>query len=254
MVSFLPKFNATALRLTFLPEALDNWPTAPLLYDTLEGPMWTKPAPYILYLTYILVCMVWTCSFIVTMAIAELAHLGRLQVFYCYIGRIHFAFAEMIWYSAIFERLEREAWSLNAANVASDFSGYELINKYPSLIFGLKRGVLVLCAAVVFFSLGIIYPDRRWALWCGILVTWELIFRTASYTGWLMLPRIPIFRSWIKLGCETLFPKFMSGVMKGRESLRVSHERTSFREEDVEPLESYSKVWGFYVSFFRSFL
>ena len=148
--------------------------------------------------------------------------------------------------------LKGEAWSLNAANSGSDFSDYALINKYPSLLFGFKRGIFVLCAAIAFLCLGIIDHERKWALWCGILILYEFTFRTVLCLGWFWLPRIPIVRSGMELVCENLFPRFLSKVMKGREALRVRHERVPFQEEEVEPFESWSKVWGFYMSFFRS--
>ena len=234
--------------------ALESWPTAPLLYDTVEGPIWTKPAPHVIFATFTLVYLTWTLSFIVTMAIAEKVHMGRRQVIFCYMARLPFAFAEIIWYAAVFERIEREAWSLNASTNGADFSHYALINKYPSLFIGFKRGAIMLGTGIILLSLGTVHQNRKWALWLGILVSWEFSYRAILYIGWLILPRIHITRSWIERGREKLFPRFMSGVMRGREDLRVRHERVPFREEDVEPFESWSKVWGFYMSFFRNLI
>ena len=199
-----------------------------------------------------MVYIAWALSLVITLAAAEKLHVKRLPVLYCYVGRLPFAFAEVFWYAIIFERIEREAWSLNSANNGSNFSAYELMNKYPSLLFGLRRGVLVLCAAIAFLCLGTIGHERKWALWFGISILYEFALRTVFYMSWSWLPRIYAARSWIERILGFLFPMFLSKVMKGRERLRVSHERVPFHEQEVEPFESWSKVWGFYMAFFRN--
>ena len=232
--------------------AIATWPSAPLLFDTIEGPLFSKLTLQVLYMAYMVFPVIWTMSFIVTMVIAEKVHVGRLPIFYCYLGRIPFGFAELVWYKGIFERMEREAWSLNTASNRPAFSDYAMINKYPSLLFGFKRGACILCAAIIFLCLGTINNHRSWARWCGTIVLLEFIYRTFSYLGWSLLPRIPAVRSYLERANKILSMKFLSGIKRRTKDVRIRHERVPFREEEVEPFETWSKVWSSYANLYRS--
>ncbi len=189
------------------------------------------------------------------MAAAANFHIGRLSIFCCYAARLCFAFAELIWYAKfVFERIERESWSLNAARGSSDFSSYDAINKYPLLLFGLKRGILTLFGATTFLSIGIIYRNHPWALWLGVLLLWEFVFRFLLYLCWSILPRVSCIRICIERAKETAFPKFMAEIMKAREPLHASHERVPFQEEAAQPFNDSSAktVWRSYTWAFRS--
>ena len=103
--------------------------------------------------------------------------IGRLHVFCCYLGRISLATAEIFWYDRRgMERAEREAWSLNASRNTSSFSSYDVINRHPSLIFGLKRSVMTLVVTVAFLCPGVVFRNRDpWALWCGVMLSYDLL-------------------------------------------------------------------------------
>ena len=234
---------------------LENWPTAPLLYDSLEGPMYTKPAPYIQNLAHLVVQLVWTLSFIITVAKAPTFGLERLPIFYCFLVRAPFVIAEGFWYLGVFEDIEREVWSLNVARNRKDFSSYDAINSRPSLLLGIKRGTTTFVLAIVFTTVGAKYRGRNpWILWVGVMLLLEFTLRSLFYLGWYVLPRHPSTKAWLERGKKTLFPKFQSWFVRAREQLRVKHERVPFNEEDAEPFEENGVfVLGYYGAFVTSF-
>ena len=227
---------------------------ASLLYDSIEGPMFTTPAPHVLYFIYCSVLFSWTLAFIITIITATYFEIGRLHVFYCYLGRIPPATAEIFWYNRVFERMEREAWSLNASRNNSSFSSYDVINRQPSLLFGLKRSIVTLVVAVAFLCPGVVFRNRDpWALWCGVMLSYEFTVRSILYFCWFKLPCITTFRLFLTRAEELMFPKLLA-LMKNV-GVRASHRRTSFHEEAVESFDdTWAKTWSIYMHTFRTLL
>ena len=239
-----------------MPLALETWPTAPLLYDSLEGPMYTKPAPYVQDLAYLSVQLTWTLSFIIAMAKAHTFGLQRLPLFYCFLVRAPFVMAEGFWYMGLFEDIEREVWSLNVARSREDFSSYDAINSRPLLLFGMKRGIATLTLAVIFTSLAFRkYHERTsWMVWLSIMLLLDFTLRSLFYLCWYVLPRYSTSKAWLERGKTTLFPKFQSWFVRAREQLRVKHERVPFNEADAEPFkEKAGFVLGYYGAILTSF-
>ena len=217
--------------------------------------MYTKPAPYVQNLAYLFVQLTWTLSFIITMAEAPKFRVERLPIFYCFLARAPFAMAEMFWYTRVFEDIEREVWSLNAARSRDDFSSYDAINSRPLLLFGIKRGIATLALAITFTALGFNFRRRNsWILWLGTMLLLDFTLRSLSYFCWYMLPRSQIGRTWLERAKETFFPKFQSWFMRAREQLLVKHERVPFNEEDAEPsVEQAAFILGSYAALMTSF-
>ena len=235
--------------------ALEQWPTAPLLYDSLEGPMYTKPAPYVQALAHLSVQLTWTLSFIITMAKAHTFHTQRLPVFYCFLVRAPFVMAEGFWYTRVFEDIEREVWSLNVARNRKDFSSYDAINSRPILLFGIKRGITTLTLAIIFTIFGVKHHGRNpWILWLAVMLLLDFTLRSLFWLCWYLLPRYPAGRALLERGKRTLFPKFQSWFVRAREQLRVKHERVPFNEEDAEPFEENAgHILGFCGALITSF-
>ena len=178
-------------------------------------------------------------------------------MFYCYLGRIPLATAEILWYNRrVMERVEREAWSLNASRNNSSFSSYDVINRHPSLLFGLKRSIVTLVVAVAFLCPGVVFRNRDpWALWCGVVLLYEFTVRSILYFCWSKLPCITTFRLFLTRAEETMFPKLLALIQKAAEPVRTSHRRTSFHEEAVEPFDdTWAKAWSNYMHFNRTLL
>ena len=216
---------------------IEDWPTASLLYDSIEGPIWTTPVPYVLFFLYCLVLCSWTLAFIITIITAPYFKIGRLHVFYCYLGRISLATAEIFWYDRSgMERAEREAWSLNAS-----FSSYDVINRHPSLLFSLKRSIMTLVVAVAFLCPGVVFRNRDpWALWCGVMLSYEFTVRSILYFCWFNWFKLPCitFRLFLTRVEEKIFLKMLSLMQNALEPVCASHRRTSFHEEAVEPFDN----------------
>ena len=254
MLSSLVKYPML-LKLIFVLSDLDDWPAAQLLYDTVEGPMFTKPAPYILFPMFILVPLTWTFSLIITMAAAASFNIRRLPVFYCYVGRSTFLVAETFWYINVFEHIEREVWSLNASRDNSDFSSYKAINRYPCLLFGPKRAIITICAAILFLGLGTMKHEESWALWLGILLLWEFVLRSVLYFCWFILPSQPRIRAWLEQAKASMLPKWVDWSTRPTRTLRASHERTPFLENAAEPFrDTWSNTWESYIGIPRRLL
>ena len=178
-------------------------------------------------------------------------------MFYCYLGRIPLATAEILWYNRrVMERVEREAWSLNASRNNSSSSSYDVINRHPSLLFGLKRSIVTLVVAVAFLCPGVVFRNRDpWALWCGVVLSYEFTVRSILYYCWFKFPCITTFRLFLTRAEETMFPKFLALIQKAEEPVRASHRRTSFHEEAVESFDdTWAKTWSNYMHFFRTLL
>ena len=234
---------------------ITNWPTATLLYDTVEGPIASRPATHILFMSYIMLHIAGMILSIITIAVAAHFHLKRLPIFYCHLGKFSFAAFEIFWYAAIFKRIEKDAWSMNAARNRATFSCYDAINRHPSLFFGSKRAVLLFSITIALLCIGIVYQDQSWALWCGVLLGLEMVMRSILYCCWFTLPKIPLVRSKIDQAVTAFFPKWIARTMRARESLLTTHERVPFHQEAAEPFqETWSSVWRTYMHFFYNLL
>lgn len=217
--------------------------------------MYTKPAPHVVQGAYFLVQLSWMLSFIVTMARAQTFRVDRLPIFYCFLARAPFIIAEVFWYRRVFEEIEREVWSLNVARNREEFSSYDAINSRPSLLLGIKRGIITLTLAIVFTSVGIKHRRRSsWILWLGSMFLLDFALRSLFCFCWFVLPRHPRSRGLLQQAKKTLFPKFQSWFLRATEQLRVKHERVPFNEEDAEPFEENAIfVLGSYGAFWTSF-
>ncbi len=234
---------------------LETWPIAPLLYDSIEGPIWTQPAPYVLASAYVFIQLTWTLAFVITMAMAHTFRIKRLQILYCFLARAPVVLAELFWYVHVFEGIEREAWSLNFAGNRDDFSSYDAINSRPSVLFGIKRGMMTFIIAIVFTIVGVEYHGRNsWILWLGSLLLLDFTLRSLFCFCWYVLPRHPSSRAWLQQRKMTLFPMFRSWSIRATEQLRVEHERVPFNEEDAKPFkETAMFVLGSYGALLTSF-
>ena len=226
---------------------------ASLLYDSIEGPMFTTPAPYLLSFIYISILSSWTLALIITLIMATQFKIERLHVFYCYLGRIPLATAEILWYARVWDRVEREAWSLNASRNSPSFSSYDMINRQPSLLFGLKRSIMTLVIAVAFLCPGVVFQNRDpWALWCGVMLSYEFTVRSILYFCWFKLPCITTFRRFLTRAEKTIFPKILA--LAKDVGVRASHRRTPFHEEALESFDTWPKTWSIYMHAFQALL
>ena len=233
--------------------ALETWPTAPLLYDSLEGPMYTKPAPYVQDLAYLSVQLTWTLSFIIAMAKAHTFGIRRLSIFYCFLVREPFVMAEGFWYMGLLEDIKREVWSWNVTRSREDFSSYDAINSHPLLLFDMKHDITTLTLTIIFTSLAFRkYHERNsWMVWLSIMLPLDFTLRSLFYLCWYVLPRYSISKAWLERGKTTLFPNFQPWFVRAREQLRVKHERVPFNEADAEP---FKETAGFTLGYYGAIL
>ena len=160
--------------------ALETWPTAPLLYDSFKGPMYTTPALYVQALAYLFVQLTWTLSFIIAMARAHMFAIRHLSIFYCFLSRAPFVMAEGFWYMCVFEDIETEVWSLNIARNREYFSSSDAINSRLFLLFGFKRSIKTLTLTIVFTSLAFRNHHERssWIMWLSIILLLNFTLRS----------------------------------------------------------------------------
>lgn len=232
-------------KLTIVASDLDDWPTAHLLYDSVEGPMFSKPAPKILFLTYTLIPLTWTLSLIITLAAAASFHLSRIPIFYCYLGRSTLLVAEAFWYLRVFERIERDVWNRKASRDNSDFSSYAEINKYPSLLFGYKRTTVIVCATIIFLCFGAISHDRPWALWLGSLLLWECVLRSIFSFCWFILPHHPKVSARLSQGMASMVSGWIEEFIRRMRPWRAGHGRVPFQEELADP---FRDTWSAFLN------
>lgn len=236
---FSPMTSTISLELTVVTTDLDDWPTAHLLHVTVEGPMFSKPAPYILFSAYQLLPLMWNFSLIITLAAAARFHISRLPIFYCYLGRSTFLVGEIFWYFRVFERIERDIWSRNCSRANLDFSSYAEINRYPSLFFGYRRAAVIVCATLIFLCSGAVSHDRRWALWFGSSLLWECILRSILLFCWFILPKHPKISAWLEQGrISLMISGWIQWFLRPIKPWRASHERLPFQEDLAGPFRN----------------
>ena len=211
--------------------------------------MFGKPAPHIIFLAYISIFLAWTLSLIITLAAATKLHVSRIPILCCYLGRSILSVIEFLWYERVFDRIEKGLWSRNATRDNSDFSSYEEINRYPSLLFGYKRAAATVSATIIFLCSGATSNDRRWALWFGCLLLGECILRSIFAFCWFILPRHPKISAWLGQRISSMVSRWMEKFTRQSRPWRSSHERVPFQEDLAQPFrETWSGTWNAYMS------
>jgi hydrogenase/urease accessory protein HupE len=111
---------------------------------------------------------IWPVSFILVMAAASLLHIQRLMVFYCYPSKVVLTCVESLWWRGIWRTTERQAWSEDfASSSPTALRHYDILNRNPSLLIGLRRALLVVGLMVVFVTVGFTHSDAKWARTVG---------------------------------------------------------------------------------------
>ena len=209
----------------FIDCDLTAWPTIPHFYTSPEGPFYEQPSGHIYLFTYLLIQLTWPISFIVIMISAPSLHIQRLPTVYSYLGKAFFAIFEMLWWRGIWQKTERLAWSQDFGVEPTNVPRYyEILNAYPSILWGARRCALMASLTTLFLAVGLVSSLKAyWARWTGFMTLLELVCRGAAQLAWRKLPETALGRL-IRNKINAAWPAVRTKMMQ-------------FRGNDINPLQ-----------------
>ncbi|KAM0803211.1 hypothetical protein BDR22DRAFT_55960 [Usnea florida] len=226
----------------FVDCSLDDWPTVPTLYNSIEGPIFEQPSGHIMMGAFVLSKMIWTLALIIGLAVGPQLDIKRWPIVICFMAVACFTIVEGLWYfKVVFADISRELWVHNINRTANgeELSIYELLNRRPLLMIGPRRAFVMVLAAIGFIVPGVVCEGSHWALWCGIVIALELILRCVYCVIWIVFPRWSWTKSVLATLNADLWPKAMERLRRGRADIMFqTRERAPFQEEEL-PLAGF---------------
>lgn len=167
-----------------LPD-LSSWPTVPHFFDSLHAGYIQHASAPLYWYGWGLIQASWTLSFVVIMIKSPSLQLQRFPIFFTYMGRIVLrTIPELFWHNHVWETMKRLNWShdFGARKTVAVPSLYETLKRYPSLLWGPRRAIVLALVAIIFTTFGFIPMDAHWARWTGTMTLIELMLRTTART------------------------------------------------------------------------
>jgi hypothetical protein len=166
---------------------------------------------------------IWPVSFILVMVTASSLHIQRLMVFYCYLSKVILTCAESLWWRGIWRTTERQAWSEDfGSNSPTALRHYDILNRNPSLLIGLRRALLMVGLMIIFVTVGFTHADAKWARWAGVMLAIELALKLVLHVAWLRLPEKALGRT-LREQMRERWPRWR-GKLKALRGAHVNQE------------------------------